>query len=33
MELLSEVDKNTVYFDGLSKIEDEMKKDCPKGTG
>ncbi len=26
MELLSEVEKNTVYFDGLSKIEEEMKK-------
>jgi predicted KAP-like P-loop ATPase len=26
MELLSEVDKNTIYFDGLNKIEEEMKK-------
>jgi predicted KAP-like P-loop ATPase len=26
MELLSQVDKDTIYFDGLHKIEEEMKK-------
>jgi hypothetical protein len=26
MELLSQVDKDTIYFDGLNKIEEEMKK-------
>jgi predicted KAP-like P-loop ATPase len=26
MELLSEVDRDTIYFDGVKKIEDEMKK-------
>ena len=26
MELLSKVDKDTIYFDGVQKIEEEMKK-------
>jgi hypothetical protein len=26
MERLAEIDKNTIYFDGMKKIEEEMKK-------